>query len=66
MGQSDLNVPNAAPFEAVEANGIDQVNLSIDSMQLDIPLVSFKQRGNLSLTFSLRYATPTLRVYHCC
>jgi RHS repeat-associated protein len=59
FGQADLNVPNPAPFQAVEANGIDHVNLSNDSMQLDIPLVSFKQRGNLSLTFSLRYATPT-------
>ena len=64
--QADINLPAASPYQPVDAASIDQVNLSNAGVQLNIPLVSFKQRGALSLDFTLRYTSPVFAVGQSC
>lgn len=44
-----------APFTPISGSSIDSVNLETGGLQVAIPLWSIKQRGNLSLSFTLRY-----------
>jgi hypothetical protein len=41
------------PHDAVHGGDLDSVSLTSGSLLLHIPLVSFPQRGNLDLTFSV-------------
>jgi RHS repeat-associated protein len=55
-----------APFTPVSGSSIDSVNLETGELQVAIPLWSIKQRGNLSLSFTLRYQSPGVQVDQIC
>jgi YD repeat-containing protein len=58
--------PDARPFAPIDSSGIDSVSLTSGGLQLHIPLWSFPQRGNLSLTFNLVYDNPSYDKIHDC
>jgi len=57
--QSDPNFGDSLkPFGAYQMGNIDNVSLGNGSLAVDIPLISYPQRGGkLKLDFSLHYST---------
>jgi RHS repeat-associated protein len=58
LAQTGTMAPDARPATIVEGGALDSISTTNGGLQLHIPLWSIKQRGNLSLTFSLRYNSP--------
>ncbi len=64
LSQALVSGPTA--FAPVSGSSIDSVNLPDGSLQVAIPLWSIKQRGNLSLSFSLRYRSSGVGIGKIC
>lgn len=54
--------PGLQPYQSYDGSNIDKVNLSSGTASIQIPLISYPQRGNLKFSFSIylntRIATP--------
>ena len=66
IAQTDPMSADARPFAPLQGGDIDSVSSANGSLQVRIPLYSIKQRGNLSLAFSLRYASSGYTKLHQC
>jgi len=58
FAQTGPMAPDARPFAPTEGGKYDSVSTVNDGLQVAIPLYSIPQRGNLSLSFTLRYDSP--------
>jgi RHS repeat-associated protein len=58
--------PDARPASVAEGGALDSISTTNGGLQLRIPLWSIKQRGNLSLSFTLRYNSPSYSVDQDC
>lgn len=66
LAQSGTMAPDARPYTTLEGGDIDSISTINAGLQLKIPLWSIKQRGNLSLSFTLRYNSPNYSVIQNC
>ena len=66
QAQTDPMAPDARPFAPLEGSAIDSVSTTNGSLRVGIPLWSVKQRGNLSLDFTVRYASGGFTKYENC
>lgn len=57
--QSGPEKIDAGPYSPTEGSSYEQVSVMNGSLQTNIPVWSFKQRGRLKLDFTLRYDSPT-------
>ena len=64
--QTDPMSVDARPFAPLQGATIDSVSASNGGLQVHIPLWSLKQRGNLSLSLSLRYTSSGYNKDHEC
>jgi len=64
FAQSNLNEDQGLkPYDSFHGGDLDSVSLTNGSLALHIPLVSFPQRGNLDLGFSIRYSSKGWHVF---
>src|SRR5258708_6488290 len=64
FAQSNLNEKQGLqPYDSFHGGDLDSVSLTNGGLVLHIPLVSFPQRGNLDLGFSVRYSTKGWHVF---
>jgi RHS repeat-associated protein len=61
ISQSLPMAPDARPFAPVEESTIDSFTVANDSILVSIPIWSIKERGQLSMDFTLRYTTPSFQ-----
>jgi RHS repeat-associated protein len=61
FAQSLPMAPDARPFAPVEESAIDSFTVANDSILVSIPIWSIKERGQLSMDFTLRYTTPSFQ-----
>ena len=66
FSQADSMSPTPGASSPTNSSDIDTVSNTNGSLQLHIPLWSIKQRGNLSLSFTLRYNSPGFAKVHEC
>jgi len=66
FAQSDPMAPDARPFAPIEGGEIDSISTVNHGLQIHAPVWSIKQRGNLSLSFTLRYNSPSFTKFHDC
>jgi RHS repeat-associated protein len=52
------------PYGSYEGGTVDTVSLSNGALNIQIPVVSYPQRGDLHLSFSLRYGSKAWSVAH--
>jgi hypothetical protein len=52
------------PYGSYEGGSVDTVSLSNGALNIQIPVVSYPQRGDLHLSFSLRYGSKAWSVAH--
>lgn len=64
--QTGTMAPDARPYTATEGGDLDSISTVNGGLQLHIPLWSIQQRGNLSLSFTLRYNSPSYSVNQNC
>jgi RHS repeat-associated protein len=64
--QSASMAPDARPYGTFDGSDIDSISTVNGGLQLNIPLWSVRQRGNLSLSFALRYNSPNYYVTQNC
>jgi hypothetical protein len=64
--QTGTMAPDARPYTVTEGGDLDSISTTNGGLQLHIPLYSIKQRGNLSLSFTLRYDSPSFAVDENC
>src|SRR5215467_14658096 len=54
------------PYDSWHGGDLDSVSLTNGGLNIHIPLVSFPQRGNLDLSFFVRYSNKQWRVKTTC
>jgi RHS repeat-associated protein len=58
--QNYTNPPGALDGHPYQTYNFDSIDAMTGNLLLDIPLISFKQKGNLSVSYSLRYSNKQL------
>lgn len=58
LGQSDPISPDTRLYAPTQGSDIDTVSMTNGALEVHIPLWSIKQRGNLDLSFTLRFTSP--------
>src|SRR5258708_6667177 len=67
FAQSNVNEEQGLkPYDSWHGGDLDSVSLTNGGLNLHIPLLSYPQRGNLDLSFGLRYSTKHWQVKVTC